>query len=150
VHEWTALDVLDEIDCDDILTGRDRVDDVLRRSSERLGEAWMTQHAEDHRPLAPAPGWWVKSRHVANLRTPAALIREGTEMRHCVGGYIPAVEKRTAIILSLATPDGERSTAELTPSLQLAQHRGRGNGDPPKRHTWLLAAWLKRVREGKE
>ena len=68
-------------------------------------------------------------------------------MRHCVGGYVGAVERGQCHIVAIATRQG-RSTVELTPTLDIAQHRGVGNSQPTPRNEKLLRAWLARVKKG--
>lgn len=145
-HEWTALDVLDEIQEEDIVTGKDRVDDVLERSARRLGDAWLEAHAKDHRPLCGVPTWWPRCKWIRLLRTAADLVTEGRELNHCVASYVPAVERGQCLILALHTPDGARSTVELSLAGVVRQHYARGNTSPCARHRWLLTAWLRRLR----
>ena len=146
VQQFRGIDVLDEICDDDIHTGKDSVELVLRRASERLGEAYLTEAAKDHRILCPMPSWANKlGKYCKVLRTPAELVNEGKTLGHCVGGYASAVESGQCWILSIKTPNGERSTVELSPQLQIRQHRGKNNSYCSMRHTKLLHAILNRV-----
>lgn len=144
-RKWMAADVLDEIQADDIYTGRDRLDDVLERSARRLGESWLTSAAQDHRDLTRPPAW-AKSlpRGIRLLNTAAELIAEGRTMKHCVGGYAEAVRAGQCFILAIDLPRHGRSTVELSPgNLAVLQHKGERNDAPPSRNMWLLQAWLK-------
>jgi len=146
VREWAALDVLDEIQDEDIHTGKDSVDAVLRRAAERLGDAWLSRAMQDHRPPAPLPAWAHKlPKRLRLLRTPAALAKEGKEMQHCVGGYTLAVERGQCHILALSSFDG-RSTIELSPDFKVRQHYGPRNTDPPRYHAKYIKAWLERIQ----
>lgn len=109
-RQYSLLDILDEIQDEDVLTGRDSVDAVLQRAAQRLGDAWMTAQMADHRILADLPKWAERlPRGVRILRTPAQLATEGREMHHCVGGYQSAVERGQCHILAVRTRQG-RST----------------------------------------
>lgn len=142
---YSLLSVLDEVQDEDIETGRDSVDAVLQRTAQRLGEAWLSAQMADHRMLAPMPAWARKlPRGVRILRTPADLAREGQEMSHCVGGYRHAVERGQCTILAIATRYG-RSTVELRPDLSVVQHFGSGNGPAPGRNKTILRALIARI-----
>jgi hypothetical protein len=74
------------------------------------------------------------------LKTPYELMREGTEMRHCVGSYADLVEAGYCLIFSLRTAGGTRSTLELTIDqkqhrILVRQHTGPCNGAAPESHT---------------
>jgi len=142
---WSVIDVLDEIQDDDILSGRDSVDAVVRRVAQRHGEAWIEKTLEDHRVLAPLPAWANNlPSGVRILLTPAQLARDGNEMDHCVGSYAQAVERGQCHILAITTRHG-RSTVELSPDLLVVQHYGPRNTMPPRRNETLLCAFLARL-----
>ena len=145
---YSLLSVLDEIQDEDILTGRDSVDAVLQRTAQRLGEAWMSAQMADHRELVSVPSWARRlPRGMRILRTPAQLATEGREMEHCVGGYRDAVARGQSHILAIRTRHG-RSTVELAHDMDVVQHRGTGNRDAPARNEQLLRAFLARVTKG--
>jgi hypothetical protein len=74
------------------------------------------------------------------LKTPYELMREGTEMRHCVGSYADLVEAGYCLIFSLRAAGGTRSTLELKIDqkqhrILVRQHTGPCNGAAPESHT---------------
>jgi len=145
VQTWSVLRVLDEIQDDDIHTGREGVNTVIQRAIKRHQEAWVERVLRDHRELAPLPSWAHElPPGMRILRTPAELVREGQEMNHCVGKFVSAVELGRCHILAISTEQG-RSTVELTPDLRIYQHRGPEDDDPPQRNVTLLRAFLARV-----
>jgi hypothetical protein len=124
------LDRIDEIMVEDLPRGhRTRVEDAFRSAAERMGGAWLDQHRDDHRVLAPATGWPLFRRSMRELRTPAALVAEGKALEHCVGGYVGAVEDRRVVFLGLQV-GAERSTVEMTRDGRVLQHRGPRNATP--------------------
>lgn len=146
-REFSALDILDEIQDADIVTGKDSVTAVLERAAQRLGEAWMSLQMQDFRPLSPVPTWAKKLPHgVRLLNTPAALATEGKEMNHCVGGYSDAVSNGQSHILAINCGHGRRSTVELSPAMAILQHKAQGNGYPARQNHQLLQAFLNRLR----
>lgn len=144
-RRYSLLSVLDEIQEEDIATGKDGVDAVLQRTAARLGDAWLTTQMGDHRILAPLPAWARNlPEGVRILRTPAQLAKEGLDMNHCVGGYRDAVSNGQSHILAIQTRHG-RSTAEIRPDLSVSQHRAERNESPCSRNEKLLRAFLARV-----
>lgn len=98
------------------------------------------------------PGWRLY-RCMRALLSPADLCREGEEMRHCVGGYVPAVESGQCVILAIAVRVGAkvfRSTAELTRGRHVLQHRGMNNAEPPELCKRVLARFVTYRREDDE
>lgn len=150
-REFTALEVLDEIQDADIISGKDSISTVLERAAQRLGGAWLTEQMADHRQLAAVPTWATQlPRGLRLLNTPASLATEGSEMGHCVGGYRDAVASGQCHIVAIATRHG-RSTVELLPSLAVQQHKAVGNASPQQRNETLLRAWLNRAqRQGRK
>lgn len=145
IRAFSALEVIDEIADEDVTSLTDSVDAVIRRSAERLGEAFMTEAMKDHRMLTPLPSWGrTLPRGMRLLRTPHDLATEGAAMEHCVGGYAAAVQAGQCHVLSICTRHG-RSTVELSADLKARQHAGPANRSPPQRHEWLLRAWLLRL-----
>lgn len=87
--------------------------------------------------------------HFMPLRGADLLAREGDEMTHCVGTYVPQASRGQAMIVALSSPEG-RSTVEVsvsdwtgTPSLRVMQHQGPGNVEPPTAHVAALRALLR-------
>ena len=146
-QRFTALQLLDEIQEEDIITGKEGVSVVLRRASERSGEAFFEAHKEDFKTLRHnCPSWTRKlPRHMRLLNTASALAHEGRDLKHCVGGYVNAVGEGRSIILSINSAAG-RSTVECNDQMVVMQHRGESNGAPPKRHDELLRAFFNRQR----
>ena len=146
-REFCALDVLDEFQDADILTGKDSVSTVLERAAQRLGDNWMSEQMKDFRVLAPVPAWAHKlPRGVRLLNTPAALATEGKEMGHCVGGYRDAVSNGQSHILAIDCGHGRRSTVELSPAMAVLQHKAASNRSPARRNQQLLQAFLNRLK----
>jgi hypothetical protein len=71
------------------------------------------------------------------------LVAEGQYMQHCVGGYVEAAQRGECYIISIQTAAG-RSTAELSPSRGVVQHRGIKNSAPARANEELLQRWLQR------
>jgi hypothetical protein len=151
VRQFTALDIIDEIDDDDIHTGRDSVTAVLRRSAQRLGEKFLKKFRGNYSIITPVPEWWENvPQECTLLQTPAAIVREGTELRHCVGGYVRLVERGQCIIVSVKSPLG-RSTVELSSNGQrIHQHRSHRNGQAPYFHVRLVETWVLRNKHREE
>lgn len=145
---YTALDVLDEIQDIDILTGKDAVGDVLDRASARRSEEYAQQHEGDFTVLASLPGWCATlPRWVRPLRTPAALVKEGREMHHCAGTYSQVVASQKGVVLSFITR-GRRSTIEMSyDGTSCRQIKAYGNGVAPRLHQRWVDAWLKGRKE---
>lgn len=139
------LDRVDEIQDADLVRGpATGVDAAFVRAAARFGEEWLAQARGDHRVLQPLPRGWRLYRCMRHLCTPAALVREGEQMRHCVGSYVSAVESGQSVILALNVT-GHRSTAELSPSGRVLQHRGPGNSDPHPLCERALGRFLRRI-----
>lgn len=136
------LDRIDEIMDEDIVRPTASVDEVFRHAAQRAGEAWAAKHREDFRVLASAPRWSLYPCMRA-LVTPAQLVAEGREMGHCVGTYVPAVERGESHIIALSVR-GHRSTVELAPDGRVRQHKGPGDGQPHVLCQRALALWCRR------
>lgn len=146
-REFCALEILDEIQDTDIVTGKDSVTAVLERAAQRLGANWMSEQMQDFRVLAPVPAWAHKlPRGVLLLNTPAALATEGKDMGHCVGGYRDAVSNGQSHILAINCGNGRRSTVELSPAMAVLQHKAASNRSPARRNQQLLQALLNRLK----
>ena len=146
-RQFRAIDLLDEIQEEDILTGKEGVAVALRRASERNGEAFFQANKEDYRTLRHGLPTWVKKapKWIKVLNTRSALALEGRDLKHCVGGYVDAVERGRSIILSISSRHG-RSTVECNDNMVVMQHRGESNGVPPSRHDQLLRAFFNKMR----
>jgi hypothetical protein len=106
----------------------DRVADW--RTSTRVLDAWQ-------------PGYIP--RDIQIMRTGSQLASLGSEQKHCVGGYADRVADGHCHIVAIRSRHGV-STAEITPSLGVIQHRAKCNSNPHPRHKQLLRAWLNRLR----
>lgn len=80
----------------------------------------------------------VRGVFVRQLLTVWALLMEGSQMRHCAGGYTQSLSDPRVVLLSLrGDPDNKAtwSTAEVhfhrRFAVSVAQHRGRFNAAPP-------------------
>jgi hypothetical protein len=146
-HRFTAMGLLDEIQEEDIVTGREGVAAVLRRASERNGAEFFEKSKEDFKTLRHNLPTWVKKlpKAMRVLNTASALAFEGRDLKHCVGGYVNAVRDGRCIIVAVVSRHG-RSTIEISDDLMVLQHRGVSNGCPPTRHDQLLRAFCNRHR----
>lgn len=96
-------------------------------------------------PLPPPP-------HGRPLHSDAALRREGTEMKHCIGGkaYAYQARGRRGYGYSIRRPDGERATLWIERVLMvpgafsLQQVQGPRNGAPSAAVHALVKDWLQR------
>lgn len=80
-------------------------------------------------------GWWFSALGltIRPFLTPEEIIREGTEMRHCVGGYVKRYAEGGTIILALREderPTTPWRTVEYTAQGALVQCRGFKNKSP--------------------
>ena len=142
--EFNFISAIDEVQDEDILSDADGVNAVFNRVSQRNSEEYAKKMKDNTTVLAPTPEWMDSlPRWVRVLDTPAMLIKEGSEMIHCVGTYVEAVRKSRCVILTINTPHG-RSTVEVTPQGRLLQHRSVKNAEPPARHEQWIRAWLNR------
>jgi hypothetical protein len=89
----------------------------ISRALEGLRNADVGAVAPTANPLSVANGT------VTWLIDPASLIREGSELSHCVGSYADRVAAQRSFIASVVASDGSRATLELG-------RRG-GNSVPP-------------------
>lgn len=147
-HQYTLLDILDEIMEDDIVTGVDGVTKVIERANERKGEEFFNRIKDDHAVIQSTSGNdWLNElpEGIRWLNTPAALAREGREMNHCVGTYVQAVKNNQCYILALRN-GSLRSTVELSVGdLTIRQHRGRSNGEVSDEHKKVMDDLLMKV-----
>lgn len=146
-HElWRAADLLDAVVGADIASLSDGITAVMTRVRARMDEQKRADLLANRRQIVVRKGWHATlPRGVRLLATPADLIAEGDAMRHCVAGYTAAVEDGRCAILAVRSRHG-RSTVEVSPDgARIIQHRGPGNGDPPRRHRQLIAAFTARL-----
>lgn len=146
-HRFNFLQLVDEVQEEDIQSGKDGVAAVFQRVSERHGEEFYLKSIEDHRTLRHDYPEWTKRlpRGMRLLNTPSELAAEGRDMKHCAGSYIEAVRRKETIVLSVVTRHG-RSTVEISDLLILRQHRTVKNDTPCRRNDALVRAWLNRER----
>lgn len=144
VITYCYLQILDEVQDEDIITGRDGVQAVFERAAQRNGEQHLNKMKGDQRVLRQRPVWATKmSRYAKYLNTPDSLVTEGQDLKHCVGGYVKAVENCQCHIIAIRSKHG-RSTVELTNNMDVRQHYGERNSTPPQRHAQWLRAFLNR------
>jgi hypothetical protein len=146
-HRFNFLQLIDEVQEEDIQSGKDGVAAVFQRVSERHGEEFYLKSIEDHRTLRHDYPEWTKRlpRGMRLLNTPSELAAEGRDMKHCAGSYIDAVRRKETVVLSVVTRHG-RSTVEISDLLILRQHRTVRNDTPCRRNDALVRAWLNRER----
>ena len=135
------LDMVDEIqDCD--LVGKS-VTAVFRAVAARASEAMLSRWEHDYTRLHESPTWQHYRQSMRLLDTRAALVREGREMHHCVGGYAPAVAVGQCFIYALSVC-GHRSTVELSPAGRVVQHYSDHDTAPHRLCKFVLNRFLKR------
>lgn len=145
-REFRFLDILDEVQDEDIVNGRDRVEDVFDRASTRLAAASEGNGRDDHLMLCQVPDWLKGKSYITPLVTPAALRREGRQMHHCVAGYAESTQRGQSICFGISTPDG-RSTVEVArDGSRVFQHKGVRNATPPDANNKLLEELLVAAR----
>lgn len=138
------LDRVDEVQDVDLDRGANTgVERAFDRAAARCGEAWLSAARADHRVLRSLPTGWRLYRCMRHLATPAELVREGDELQHCVGGYVPAVESGQSVIVGIDVL-GYRSTVELTPDGAILQHRGPQNTTPHPLCARVIDQFLRR------
>lgn len=141
----TYWNIIDEVQEEDILTGKDSAHDVFERAGRRKSVEFYKESLKQNRKLCDIPEFATTlPRWIKYLSTSAELAIEGKELAHCVGGYLSAVEQGNCHILSIRTQYGW-STVELDNYFHIAQHYGYNNSDPPKRNNDLLRAWINRI-----
>jgi hypothetical protein len=147
VGEFRFLDRVDEIQDEDLVRGpQTGVEEAFQHIAERMGAEWATKHRDDLKIISSCPRSWPRPyRAMRLLNTPSALVREGEEMGHCVGGYIDAVRRGQCYIFSVIVK-GKRSTAEIGSKGTVLQHHGKGNGTPPRSNERVVNAWARRIR----
>lgn len=128
---------------DDILNGKDSIQQVIKRTRVR--------QSYDVTPLAEAPEWINElPKTIKLLNTSYELVKHGMEMEICLDRdgyrerYIDNVKRNQSFILAITT-NKEKSTVELNRRLNVVQHTGYKNKSPHRRNVNLLYAFLKRV-----
>jgi hypothetical protein len=143
-HTFTYIDLIDEIWDADIPTIKSSVEKVFERVNERISQCTLDRLARENRPVAPLPSHWpALLPGMRHLDKGGDLVAEGQYMQHCVGGYVEAAQRGECYIISIQTAAG-RSTAELSPSRGVVQHRGIKNSAPARANEELLQRWLQR------
>ena len=89
---------------------------------------------------------------LAVIDSASGLAEEGRRGRHCVGTYAGRCLAGGSRILSLRARDGAwLSTLEIRFDVhgpRIGQHRGAGNGDPPREASAAAEAYLSALRDG--
>ncbi len=126
---------------------------ALRRAAERGsgGGIESTEWAPLALPVTAGTGQTLRF-----LATDRELAAEGVHMGHCVGDYDRACLEGRCAIMSIGNWEGEdwrpSSTVEIRrdggDGLEVAQHMGPGNAEPPDRDVMALGEWMDGVREG--
>jgi hypothetical protein len=143
VITYRYIDKLDEIMVGDLARGpATSVEDAFASSTERNSTSQKNLNLQDHRHLADPPAKWVLPPEITVLTTPSQLAWEGEQMGHCVGGYVDAVERGSAVILSIQVGD-HHSTAEVSRQGIVRQHFGARNSLPAKQNKDFLEAVMR-------
>jgi len=153
VVEGRYTDRVDEITPADLAKGdRTGVASAFRAASARIYAKWCASHERDETPLAAVPSWWRPVRCARLCLSRASLIREGRELRHCVGTYAPHVSRGKTVIVSIAIRDGaglvHRSTVDIDRrTAAVVSHRGASNCEPPALNNRAIAVLARRWKE---
>lgn len=145
-HTYRYVDRLDEVRLVDIEAAGGwgaSPERVLEHAARRFAAATTDQMRGDHTLLAAAPAWLPAVPGVVALCTPSALEAEGREQGHCVALYGQRVAAGACVVLAITTPDGQRSTAEVTRAGRVIQHVGARNARPEPACEQLLAEVLR-------
>jgi hypothetical protein len=147
---YTFASKLDEIQDEDLVDGvRTGVQAAFEHAAHRLEAPMIDRLSRDHRVLNKS-GWPLYNKVMRELNTPALLITEGKEMRHCVGSYVESVRRGQDVILAINV-NGNRSTIELEKvpkggrRPRIFQHRSISNGPPAKINEVLIEKWMQKV-----
>lgn len=97
---------------------------------------------DDHVQISTAPeDWPAMPEGMRLLATAADLVREGEEMHHCVGGYVPMVRRGETWIASIRVGK-HRSTVQLDRDARVLQHYGPCNSAPHEDCVAVLEKWM--------
>lgn len=147
---YTFASKLDEIQDEDLVDGaKTGVQAAFEHAAHRLEAPMIDRLSGDHRVLNQSK-WPLYKKVMRELNTPALLVAEGKEMRHCVGSYVESVREGQDVILAINVR-GNRSTIELekVPAggrrPRILQHRAEGNGPPAKINEVLIEKWMQKV-----
>lgn len=144
------IETVDEIQDEDLIDGRrTSVQAAFDAAGRRMAAAYEEGKDPNRELCSPQPSWPFKPRSFGTwLTTPAMLRTEGKWMNHCVGGYVPAVERGQSRILSIAVRDGQggfhRSTVEFNRYGDVLQHRTARNKPPHELCVRALNVMLRR------
>jgi hypothetical protein len=146
IVRFRYIDRLDEVRDEDLVgEGGTGVDVVFRRAAQRYATKYADQFVDDNTVLHEPPEWRVYPC-MRVLNTPAALVREGRELHHCVAGYMSDVRAGRSVIISLDVC-GHRSTVELSPDgREVRQHFAEWNQNPHPLCARVLDRFLRRNR----
>jgi len=109
---------------------------------EELGEVLRARDTTTEGVLPPPPRRGIEGV-IEPIRTPAELVREGQEMRHCVGSYLDRVRAREYAVYRVLQP--ERATFALrcwNGRWELEQVRGFANARVSESVRNVLRQWL--------
>jgi hypothetical protein len=131
--EFRFLDVLDEVHDVDLVNGPNTsIERAFEAASERGGDSYNKKFINNHRYISKHPNTWKLVDGARFVTTPSELVREGDEMRHCVGKYIVNVQEGYSAIVAMNL-GGERSTFEVRlGDSVVTQHYGFNDKSPPR------------------
>jgi len=148
------VDRLDELTSADL---RPSVRETFDRAARRLTASLERdlRRAKNQAVLASTPRWWRPVRCAVLLDKPGLLAAEGREMRHCVAVYVPYVRRERSVIVSIQVHERRggvdvthRSTVEIDrEKIEVRQHKGRDNTEPPALCIAALEVCLQRWRK---
>jgi len=126
------IDRIDEIRASDLPNGpKTSVRDAFTHAAARHYAQWEKDNENAEGRLISPPTWWKPVKYAKLLNSPAKLVREGRDMKHCVGTYTQAVRSGNSVIVSFCL-NGERATAELSrDGKHVKQCKGVANKQPP-------------------
>jgi hypothetical protein len=107
------------------------VRDAFTHAAARHYAQWEKDNENAEGRLIAPPTWWKPVKYAKLLNSPAKLVREGRDMKHCVGTYTQEVRRGNSVIVSFCL-NGERATAELSrDGKYVKQCKGVANKQPP-------------------
>ena len=144
-NEIIDLTRIDEIEAVDLTHGEDTtVRIAFRNSQERTAQYDYKSGYPDingDNTLHEPPHWWKSVRCAILLNTKNLLVKEGKELRHCVGSYSWRITSGESVLIALDVPyrerfaknritERKRSTVEFNSEGKLIQHRAFANQIP--------------------